>query len=62
MLSETSIELIKFFTLFIWVLNGFIAGLLLLSLGVIRKTGCGWPSGWESVWLFISLTAAVTAF
>ncbi len=35
MLSETSIELIKFFTLFIWVLNGFIAGLLLLSLGVI---------------------------
>jgi len=34
-LSETSIELIKFFTLFIWVLNGFIAGLLLLSLSII---------------------------
>lgn len=35
MLSETSIELIKFFTLFIWVLNGFIAGLLFLNLSII---------------------------
>jgi len=35
MLLETQIELIKFFTVFIWILNAVIAGLILISVGVI---------------------------
>jgi hypothetical protein len=34
-LSTTYIELIEFFTLLVWVLNGFISSLLLLSLAII---------------------------
>lgn len=35
MLNRTYLELIEFFTLFVWILNGFIAGLLFLGLGLI---------------------------
>jgi len=34
---ETYLELIEFFMLFLWVLNSFIAGLLLLSLGIVAR-------------------------
>lgn len=35
MFSNTFLELIEFFTRLIWIMTGFIAGLLLINLGVV---------------------------